>query len=328
MFGSQVPDISVGLVFVYLLLSIICTAANEMIAALLSLRARTLAKGITNLFADRRIKGLDELFYDHPLIKSLYRGTRKPSYIPARTFALAFLDGIAPVKGDGDSVMGEIKAAVDGLPSDSELKRQLKIFLQQAGDDFAKFQAGIETWFNDAMARVSGWYKREAQVITLILALVLAGITNADTFQIVKSLSIDSALRASVVTQAQEFAKHQSGLTAPKPEDKTEPTARSATGEGGGSAPAAKQPVTMDSAKGTMTQALENLQQLGIPLGWQVAAKKGEWVNKIIGLLLTTLAISLGAPFWFDLLNKISKIRSAGAIPEPPGKEEKTGKPV
>ena len=84
MFGSQVLDVSVGLVFIYLLLSIICTAANEMIAALLSLRARNLAKGIANLFADKRIKGLDELFYDHPLIKGLYRGTRKPSYIIRR----------------------------------------------------------------------------------------------------------------------------------------------------------------------------------------------------------------------------------------------------
>lgn len=149
-------DVVVGLVFVYLLLSIICTAANEMIASLLSLRGRILAKGISNLFADERIKGLDELFYDHPLIKSLSRGTKKPSYIPARTFALAFLDGIAPVKGDGAAVMSEIKAAANGLPDDSELRRVLLIFLQDAGDDFAKLQVNIETWFNDAMARVSG----------------------------------------------------------------------------------------------------------------------------------------------------------------------------
>ena len=29
------------------------------------------------------------------------------------------------------------------------------------------------------------------------------------------------------------------------------------------------------------------------------------------GLLLTTLALSLGAPFWFDLLQKVANIRSA-----------------
>ena len=116
MFGSQVLDVIVGLVFVYLLLSIICTAANEMIASLFALRARNLARGIANLLADRRIKGLDELFYDHPLIKSLYQGKRIPSYVPSRTFALAFLDGITPFKADGTALMPEIRAAVNALP--------------------------------------------------------------------------------------------------------------------------------------------------------------------------------------------------------------------
>ena len=59
MFGSLVLDVVIGLVFVYLLLSMICTAANEMIASMLALRARNLARGIANLLADRRIKGLD-----------------------------------------------------------------------------------------------------------------------------------------------------------------------------------------------------------------------------------------------------------------------------
>jgi hypothetical protein len=135
-FGSQVFDVVIGLVFVYLLLSIICTAANEMIATLFALRAGNLAKGIANLFTDRRIKGLDKLFYDHPLIKSLYRGERKPSYIPPHTFALAFLDGIAPAKGDAPLSMSEIKTTVNGLADDSQLKRVLLILLQQAGDDF------------------------------------------------------------------------------------------------------------------------------------------------------------------------------------------------
>lgn len=34
-----------------------------------------------------------------------------------------------------------------------------------------------------------------------------------------------------------------------------------------------------------------------------------------IGWLITSLAISLGAPFWFDLLNKIMALRSAGTKP-------------
>jgi hypothetical protein len=327
MFGSQVLDVIVGLVFVYLLLSIICTAANEMIAAMFSLRARSLAKGIANLLADNRIAGLNKLFYEHPLIKGLSKGSSKPSYIPPHTFALAFLDGIAPAKSDGAAVMSEIKAAVNGLPSDSELKRVLLVLLQQAGGDFTKLHVGIETWFNDAMSRVSGWYKRKAQVIILILAILVTGLTNADTVQIVKNLSGNPALRAAIVAQAQDYIKQHPGSAASQPEEKPGPSAPSTAD--GGSSPEAVQPppATADGPKETMAQAVGNLQQLGIPLGWQATPKKEEWLNKIIGLLLTIFAVSLGAPFWFDILNKVIRIRSSGAVPETPAKEEKKENP-
>jgi hypothetical protein len=38
---------------------------------------------------------------------------------------------------------------------------------------------------------------------------------------------------------------------------------------------------------------------------------------KILGLLVTVLAISLGAPFWFDLLNRLVNLRSTGKPPDP-----------
>jgi hypothetical protein len=47
----------------------------------------------------------------------------------------------------------------------------------------------------------------------------------------------------------------------------------------------------------------------------------GSWLRwlarKIPGLLVTTFAVALGAPFWFDVLNKISNLRAAGKRPEP-----------
>jgi hypothetical protein len=36
-----------------------------------------------------------------------------------------------------------------------------------------------------------------------------------------------------------------------------------------------------------------------------------ETLQKLIGLLLTMMAISFGAPFWFDMLNRVTVIRSA-----------------
>lgn len=71
MFGLQTIDIVLGVVFAYFVLSIICSAANEMLAAWLKLRASSLVEGIENLHKDPGVANLEKDFYEHPLIKSL-----------------------------------------------------------------------------------------------------------------------------------------------------------------------------------------------------------------------------------------------------------------
>lgn len=61
------------------------------------------------------------------------------------------------------------------------------------------------------------------------------------------------------------------------------------------------------------------LESTGLKLGWA----PGEWSHlcdggfakwglKLLGLLLSALAVSLGAPFWFDVLKSLASIRSVG----------------
>jgi len=50
-------------------------------------------------------------------------------------------------------------------------------------------------------------------------------------------------------------------------------------------------------------------------------------VLKLMGLFLTTGAVSLGAPFWFDVLNKLVNLRSSGNRPEKRQQSEKTQEP-
>ena len=38
-------------------------------------------------------------------------------------------------------------------------------------------------------------------------------------------------------------------------------------------------------------------------------------LSKLVGLTLTAVAISFGAPFWFDTLSKLGRLRSGGAPP-------------
>jgi hypothetical protein len=44
----------------------------------------------------------------------------------------------------------------------------------------------------------------------------------------------------------------------------------------------------------------------------------GNWGAKIVGWLITALAVTLGAPFWFELLSKLVNVRGSGPKPSRP----------
>ena len=86
-----------------LMLSLICSALNELIEGAVKNRARDLERGIRTLFADPNATVLVQQLYNHPLVSSLFRGRydqnkkrNLPAYIPARTFALALMDVLNP----------------------------------------------------------------------------------------------------------------------------------------------------------------------------------------------------------------------------------------
>jgi hypothetical protein len=326
MFGLQTIDIGLGLVFVYFVLSVICSGVNEMIAGFLRLRAANLVQGIENMLKDQGIPNLEKAFYDHPLIKSLYKKEDLPSYIPSKTFALALIDLIAPAKAGTSSRVSDIRGAIDKMDAASPIRRTLLILLEEAENDVQELQKSLETWFNDAMDRVSGWYKRRAQLFIFIIAAFLVGLSNADTLQIVKTLSHDPAVLQELIKRAEALPK-QSGSQLSTPASPN-PTSAPAISDVKGSSPPTqgKEGETAKPVSLTPKEAMKELQGVqtaGIPLGWRAAPQGGEgWVNKIIGLLLSIFAVSLGAPFWFDVLNKIVSIRSVGAPPKEKREQE------
>ncbi len=99
-FGSTMLEIAISLFFVYLLLSLLCSALNEWMAGYLKLRGKTLRTGITSLLADPvlarllNVSDLADKFYAHPLIDRLgqHQGAGLPSYIPGHDFAQTALD--------------------------------------------------------------------------------------------------------------------------------------------------------------------------------------------------------------------------------------------
>ena len=94
-------EIAIGVVLVWFFLAVAAMAVQEWLANLLRWRARDLEQTIGSMLAD---EDLAKEFYDHPLIQSLsmragifarwiakLRGlnSKRPAYIPDRTFALA-----------------------------------------------------------------------------------------------------------------------------------------------------------------------------------------------------------------------------------------------
>jgi hypothetical protein len=299
MFGMQTLDVAIGMVFIYLILALTCTAINEVIAGWLDRRSKNLVMGIRNLLQDPEERNnksgkdapdsLFSKFYSHPLIKSLEEKGARPSYIPSRTFALTFLAIIDSDNAGGPRTIADIRTAVDRLPNDY-VKKSLLVLIDEAEGDFKKVQENIEIWFNNAMDRVSGWYKKRTQTIVLFIAIGLVAFLNADTIRISKALANNSALREAVVAQAQEYAK-----------------ANQTAGN------------TTDTPQNRIQENVDKLQQLGVPIGYEGEGwPKGlvGWLSKIFGLLLTVGAASLGAPFWFDVLNKFINVRAAGKSPD------------
>ncbi|HEX8150892.1 MAG TPA: hypothetical protein VF591_27150 [Pyrinomonadaceae bacterium] len=364
LFGSTVIEVAIGVVFVYLLVSLLCSALNELIEAWLKYRARYLEQGIRQLLSDPQ---LADRFFEHPLVKPL---GERPSYIPARTFSLALWNlatgeaakAEAAVSGVTQN-LSEIRKLIAGLDEKKfgRIQTSLLTLIDEAGNDLNKARANVEAWYDDAMDRVSGWYKRRTHIILIIIGLAASFALNLDTIQITKALLYNDTLRKSVADAAENYVKENPAPTpAPTPAAAATPSATAATPPAPAAAPASTPTPTPTPtpapevtaqeqarlARAKIDQVQAELNSLGLPIGWpvkpdlkeapyasmtdtaardarynaDVAAYNADprWPTpgayglflKVLGLILTGLAVSQGAPFWFDLLNKFIVIRS------------------
>lgn len=304
MLFSDALEVAIGLVFIFLLVSLVTTAIVECIESVRRTRGSRLLEGIKEMMNDslKPASGLDaaKAVYSHPLVQGLYIGhfdtavatKQLPSYLPSRNFALALIDQI---------LAGKVNAAVTNasLPEFTTLDNQLRLAAERieneqlrlalllavkiGGNDIHRITQHLQEWFEGAMERVSGRYKRRTQQMTFALGLAGAILLNVNTLTIADALSKDATLRRAIVAQA-EVAKDT---------------------------PSAK-------------DARQQIENLGLPLGWSDHAIDSllkptdrttwlgvlGWLQIVLGYLLTSLAISLGAPFWFDILKRLMVIRA------------------
>jgi hypothetical protein len=324
---SAVLQTAFGLIFVFFLFSLIASGINETIGRWTKRRARFLERGLWRLLGDdlsrkdppkdlpggELAKSWYARFWEHSLVKQLAEpGKKRPSYLPARTFAAVV----------GNLFQQDVEAGTRALAvAPPALQEALVTLLEEAQNDVKRLRDNIEHWFDSEMDRVSGWYKRHTHRWLLLISLVLVLALNVDAVAVTRTLWNDPQARASVVAAAQADIQANAtttttGVAAPGA------TAPPATTASTAAVVVCTKPTNPTSTTASTTElkgAFACAQSLPIPLLWgkgTVPKTAKDWGFKILGLLVTLGALVMGAPFWWDLLNRFGSLKQSG--PPPP----------
>ncbi|MFY9718073.1 MAG: hypothetical protein WAK16_00385 [Candidatus Cybelea sp.] len=342
---QQILDIAIVLCAIYAGTSCLCSWVVERIAALLALRGWSLFRGISNLVGSYE---LATTIFNHPLVlansakpdrtvdaaagSSIARFasvalSRPPSYLEARNFSSALWQALGGEQLSGASGTSEsqaiadasagapasfinaLKTAVTGMNDNQKLQQQLSSLLAQAGDDYPKLLAATDAWFNAEMDRVSGWYRRQAQLIVVIVALFVVTFSGLDTLEMVRTLSILSPTQLSSIADTEQtrvcVSPSPEGISCPTPPPL--PAGRTAP-MGVTNGPTSQEPFDVTQFA-HIHLSIENW-------SWKSKTSSGLIYYRAPGLVLTWIALTLGGPFWFDLLCSLANARAAGKKPD------------
>ena len=282
---------------------------------------------------------LSQAFYNHPLIKYLAADNaflkNIPSYIDPETFSKVVVDllrGQDIAVGSSDRQPIQTSLTNKRIEWDKKVKIEpetllyLKSMWADSQGDVIKFKANLEQWFNEMMDRATGWYKKYTQLILLGVGLVIAGSFNVDTIKIIRILENNPAIRDQVLAQANAFSKEHKDLDGqiaqqeakvksfgnPKGKDSVEKKSTEQKALDQKKASKALGDNLFSQANHLVGKDINQVNGV-LSLGWKGGFCENFELTSLLGWILTALAISMGAPFWFDLLNKLMQLKSSVA---------------
>jgi len=299
---------------------------------------------IKSFFVPLNLNSFSRKFYDHPSIKYLGENQwfSKPSYISPSNFSQTI---ILLLRGDSfGSPSAEMEAIKNTLTNNSlsidhDTLYYLRALLSDSGYDLEKFRKALEKWFSETMERATGWYKRKVQFLLFIIGLALATLFNLDIITLAKILSKDKSARQELAGINNINPITSSDLQNLSTEDslhrksilqyvdssiiKTFITSMNDIVESqhilglghevevscDASCQKEIENVYADFKSGKITY-LQFRDQVDEIVHWNTnfySSGPRRWA----GIIISALAISLGAPFWFDLLNKVMLLRGA-----------------
>jgi hypothetical protein len=311
MFGLDMLNVLIGLVTVYLAFGVACTAIVEAAVAFLGVRSSNLEAALNEFLAGNltSTQKFVQAFYDHPLVQALSKGKDgRPSYLPPEIVGQV-VQALVTGAGSGTSLAQGVNLLPDE-PAANRVKGLLGALLKQSGDDPAAFRKAVETQFNAVMDRTSGWFKRYTQYLALGASAVLVIGANVDTVSLVTSLASSPEARTKIVAIAE-----QQVAAATVTEKSAEDQVKAGKSEAANALKDANEKAK--AARATLDRATSNLESAGLPFGWKEYPSTPEGISaKVAGLLVSIFAVSLGAPFWFSVLQRFMQVRSAGVLPD------------
>lgn len=302
--GSKILDIGLGLAIIFAVFAMVASGISDLIAGWFNLRGKMLYDALGHVLGE----AARDVVLNHGLVQAQNKDggsapttrVNSPSYLPSWMFTLATLQRDLTAPGPAAPTPADlVESAVAQLPT-SGAGGAIASLARQYGDDMTKIVSGIETWFDAYMDRVQGWYKRKSQWVLFFVSLFVAITANVNVIGITHALANDDALRSQLANTAVASC-----------DGKTGGEKEACVNEAVKALPSTKlgllwQPTcALDSCPGNF------LEQRGL-------SGPGDWLTWAIGVAMGAIAISLGAPFWFDLIGKGKALKSAGGEPEHP----------
>lgn len=337
MFISPIIEVAIGLVLVYLILSMIVSSIGQVISQWLAIPANQLKSAVGNLLgnisrnvassdagdqnATPDLKPIVDSFYEAPSIKQCAKpgASHKPEKgLPSRIDASAFYPGLkhAPREAFGltedvseilaaaKKVKGELSGEEDELlkapgvqeflasdlgASLSELygkaKRDIDSGVTRVTDVTVRFEQHVADWYNTTTSELSNWYRLHMRKVNFVIAVFVTLAFNADSLMIAKSIWDSEDVSAAVSTITTNYVEKSAGpIEASTPEEAAE---------------------ELGDQLRVLNQIYDSKSRTVLPLGI---------LQSLIGWTATVFALSLGAPFWYDLLKRL--IRIQGTVKE------------
>lgn len=310
---TRTLEVALGLGGAYLFLSVIVLALVEGISGFLNRRGKHLQQTLEGMLT----QGVANELLAHPIVQSLGKAGERngktfkaPSYLGPTMFSQAMTELIAKGKDTKTELQAGYEQFLDGIETkDANARKYIEQIVGKQVASADELKAKLEAWFNNSMDRLSGAYKRNTQWFSRGFALALVFGFNVNTITMAKTLWNDPEARAAAVTIAKkEVERCQGGGDA---KEQPPPTGVSDT-VGAPTAAAQPPPIPTGQSGGTNCQSILEATSDEIPFPIQGQFWNGAFGSfkafmvMLFGLLLSFWAVSLGAPFWFDTMRKIS----------------------